>query len=263
MNRQLMTFLGLELPFDPRVLYSDAGTGGDNGAGGGSGAGSGGTPEPSSTPPAATPPAGPNWTEFLGSIENLNNSLGGRLDTVVETVRTASQTPAAAEEPPDYESMSRVELVGHIMSGVADTIQAQLSEALRPFVEQLNGLQSNVVTRSVSQEIETLRTAHRDFNDWKTEMVEISKVHPTLTVKQIYNLARSEFPDKAKTLDAKFADPAPRPIFRPRGFGGLPPGAPGSTSTDSKPISAADAGREAYREVAQRHPGVLAALENM
>lgn len=222
-----------------------SGTGGDSGVGGNS-------------TTTTTTPAGPNWNEFISSLGSLNDSLGGKLDTLVSEVRTVATPAAAPSEPPDFESMSRPELVAHIVGTIGEAVRAQIAEALNPLSSQLTGLQMQVTTKTAEEQVAKLRGERKDFNDWKDEMIGLAKVHPTLDIPALYTLARGSNPSKAATLDTKYNPPAPKP---PPRWGGLTP--TGGGANGNTVLSAKDAGIAAYNEVAARHPGVLAALEGL
>jgi hypothetical protein len=206
----------------------------------------------------AAAPAGPNWNEFIGSLGQLNESLGGKLDTLVSEVRTVAAPQAAPSEPPDFEAMSRPELVAHIVGTIGEAVRAQIAEALSPVTDQLTGLQMSVTTKSATESVERLRAEHKDFNDWKDEMIGLARVHPTLDIPALYTLARGSNSAKAATLDTKYNPPPPKPAPR---WGGLTP--TGGAANGTPVLSSRDAGIEAYREVSAKYPGVLAVLEGM
>lgn len=232
--------------------YSDASSSAPRG---GTGSGDGGPPSP---PPAASSPPQPNWSEFAaslsGPIETLNRELGSKLDTLNNQVATASTPPAA--DPPDLDTMSRPELVAHIVSTVGEAIKAHLTEQLAPVVSQVSGLQERITTNDVRSEIAKLEGANKDFNDWKPAMIELARQpqYAALGATDLYKLAKSNDPEKATALNLKYNPPPPpvRPIWS-----GL---TSARTNGAAAILSSADAGREAYREVSARHPGVLAAL---
>ena len=254
-----MPWIDFNAYLPPSLCFAE-GDGGESGGGGANGADSGG--DASGTPPASatTTTAAPDWGTFVNSLSELNTSLGGKLDSLVGEVKDLPAKTAPPPEPVDLESLSRAQLVDHIVGTIGEAVRQQISEALSPVTEQLTGLQQNVAERTVTQEIAALRSAHKDFNDWKEEMVGLAKQHPTLGIGQLYQLARAGSPAKAGELDKRYAPPAVKPPVR---FGGLLPNGAIPAAGDTKPVSAREAGEAAYREVAQRHPGVLAALESM
>lgn len=209
---------------------------------------------------AASVPTGPNWSEFIGSLDTLNANLGGKLDTLVGEVRTVATPATATPEPPDYEAMSRPELVAHIVGTIGEAVRAQIAEAMSPLATQLNGLQMQTATTSAIADRDRLRSAHKDFDEWKDDMIALAKqpAYAQLTLPDLYTLARGRNAAKAATLEAKYNPPPPKPTPR---WGGLTPAASGTRTTPV--LSARDAGIAAYNEVSARHPGVLAVLEGL
>lgn len=237
------------------------------GDGGGAGDGGGSAPTQPPAGGAGDPaPAGPDWATFTRSLGELNTALGGKLDTLVDQVKTlpAQMAPPPQDAPPpDLETLTQTELASHIVGTISREVQKQIETALAPLMDQVTGLQTRVVSTDVNRDIERLRGEHKDFNDWKDEMVGLAKQHPTLGISQLYNLARSENAAKARELDTKYTPPAPP---RPPRFGGLLPAGNGSGASGNgatPPLSGRDAAVEAYREVSAKYPGVLAALETM
>jgi hypothetical protein len=225
---------------------------GSNGAGGEAGAANVGGADPGAA--AAT---GPNWGEFVNSLQGLNESLGGKLDTLVGEVRTAS-TPPVDTTPPDFEAMSRPELVAHIVGTVGEAVRAQLAAQLDPLHQQVTNLQTTIATGNAVKDRDMLVEKHKDFGEWKDDMIALAREHPTLALPALYTLARGSNPTKAATLDAKYNPPAPKPAPR---WGGLTP--TGGQVNGQPVLNSRDAGIEAYREVSAKYPGVLAALEGM
>src|SRR6266851_5891158 len=261
MNRRMSTSIFAWLPTHSPFCFVDGdGTGADGGPSGAGGDGGGGAPSAAALTTTAAPL--PNLAEWTASLERLNDSLGGKLDGLVATVRDASarDTPAAA--PVDLEALTRPELVAHIVSTLTEQITSLLDSKLAPVTTQLTNLQSNVVTREAQAEVESLRTNNKDFADWKDDMIALAKQpqYAALGITDLYQLARAKNTAKASELEKKYNPPAPprRPMF-----GGLTPGGAGSPGNGAKPLTSAEAGREAYREVQARHSDVLPALEGI
>lgn len=229
---------------------------GDMGSAGGGDAGGGG---PDGTPPAPAP-AGPNWEKFTESLERLNgpDGLGGRLDTLIETVK--SGTPdAPAPAPVDLDGMTRQEFAAHMTQSLMTAFQAMMNESLTPVVNHVNSLSQSVTLKSVNEEYAGLKTKHKDIVDWKDDMITLAKEHPTLNITDLYGLVRTRNPTKAADLDKKYAVVEPRP----QRFGGLFGNGPnGGNNANMPKLTGRESAEAAYREVAQRHP-VLATLESM
>lgn len=241
-----------------RLLFSDAGTNGAYGGGSAGGSdGSGGAPADGA---ATTTPAFVGFDNFAQEMGRFTDTLGAKFDALRGDVgqlpdrMRPEPTPAA---PPDYETMTNTDLVTHITGSLLGAIEKMLGDKLAPVVERVNDVQSTSFRNTVVAERDKLAATHKDFGDWKPEMIELAKSHPTLELGQLYTLARGLNADKAKQLDTRYNPPPPPPAK----WGGLTP-AFGSASATPK-LTREQASQEAYREVASRHPGVLAALESM
>jgi hypothetical protein len=247
------------LPSHTPFLFVDGdGSGGPAGAGDGGGGGGAADSSAATTSPSPLP----NLADWTAQLEALNGSLGGKLDTLVDTVRTASTTEPASE-PVDLEGLSRPELVAHIVSTLTEQITSLLDIKLQPFAQQLTNLQTDVVSRNASAEVDSLRGQHKDFTEWKDDMIALARqpTYASLGITDLYQLAKAKNPTKAAELTTKYNPPAV-PVRRPS-FGGLVPGAGGSAGNGAKPLSSAEAGRAAYAEVQARHSDVLPALEGL
>ena len=200
-------------------------------------------------------PPTPNWREFIDGLDKLNTGLGAKLDTIRDTVTESTRPPPLA--PPDYEGMSNVELVAHVTGNVQRMVQEAIQAALKPVTDQLAGVQNDVVATRGEISIKEMRAAHKDLSDWKDDMIGLVGKHPTLSLNEVYRLARSLNPDKAKSLDAKYNPPPPKP----RPFGGLTPSGNGKAAEPA--LSGMDATRASYNEVMARHPGILPILQDL
>jgi len=201
------------------------------------------------------------WDKFAAGIAELNSSLAPRLDALrgdVSKLPDALRPPPPAETPPDFDSMTNGDLAAHIQASVLRAVEQTIGKALEPVMARVNETQQSHFKSTVEGEMKELQGTHKDFSDWKPEMVALAKEHPTLGLAQLYRLAKADNPIKASELDARY-NPKPPPPTR---WGGLTPALGGSNGS-AKPLSREDASREAYREVSSRHPGVLAALENL
>lgn len=210
----------------------------------------------------------PDWASFVGAIEKLsseipaqiNRELGGRLDGLTTTVREASTPQQEPEAPPDFESMTQGEMAGWMQSFVARAIKEQINAALEPFANELVSVKTDLISDKGVREINRLRTERKDYADWKEEMIALQPQHSTLGFEDLYILARGRNAEKAKQLDAKYNPPVEKP--RPFAFtAALAPGARGNNQPSV--LTKSDASLEAAREVANRNPGVLRALQDL
>lgn len=210
------------------------------------GVGTDGSPQVSPTP---------NWREFIDGLDKLNSSLGTKLDNIKETVTEGTRLPPP--EPPDFDQMSNGQLVAHVTNSVRDMVQSAIQAALKPVTDQITGVQTDLVTTKGELSLKELRAKHKDFAEWKDDMIAAVGKHPTFSLEEVYDFVKARNPEKARTLEAKYNPPAPKP----RPFGGL---TPSSNGRAGEPIlTGMDATRSAYNEVMARHPGILPILQDL
>lgn len=235
----------------------------------------GGLPTSSGSDPGQGSPPQPDWAEFSRSIESmgsqlssrLTEELGGRLDRLNNNVTalTPEPIPQDPNEGFDFDAATPRQLYDHMAnqfhSMMENAISGALDQALGPYAEQITGLRRDMVTDQGSREIDRLQAAHKDFVEWVPEMKVLAQRHPSLSISQVYNLAKSENGEKAKQLDTKY-NPPPPPPPRPFSLGPSSPGGSGSAAGAPKSMTKSEAALDAYRQVQERHPGVLAALDD-
>ncbi len=137
--------------------------------------------------------------------------------------KKADEEAAAAAEDADVgdlEQMSRADFANYIGDNIVKTLQ---KEMLDPLNKKIEGIETTSVDKDIKMEVKELSGEHKDFWDWKSEMGEIAKATPGITLKRAYKLARSENPDKAKELDDKHKDTSGDKDEKAKGFGGLTP----------------------------------------
>jgi hypothetical protein len=154
--------------------------------------------------------------------------------------------------------MTNGDLAAHIQKSILSAVESTIAKSLEPVLARVNETQQTQFKTSVESQMKELSGANKDFGDWKPEMIALAKSHPTLELADLYKLAKASNPTKSGELDARY-NPKPPPPTR---WGGLTPALGGSNGS-AKPLSREEAGRSAYAEVSARHPGLLAALENL
>lgn len=205
-----------------------------------------------------------DWTRFFGdlttSVKSGNADLAARLDGLNGTVKSAATPPAqAAPEPSseDIDGMTNSEFGNYLMSRVEKSIKDIFTDGVKPLANGLTELRKDYTISSATSELNTLRSTNKDLDDWNAEMVALATEHPTLSIPQLLSLARASNPKKNEQLQAKYNPPEKKPNL----FAALPGygGPNGSTTDGEKPLTKQEAGREALKEVSERHP-ILAAL---
>lgn len=145
-------------------------------------------------------------------------------------------------------------------------IGGMLDERLGQFGQKLDGVTTEFRTGKLREEYDKIKKDHPDFDDWSDEMKALAKTNPGLSLKQLYNLVRSEDTKKAKELDEKYvkADDKGKPDTGLTMFGGFRPTigktGGGDAGKGGEKLDAAKAGEKAWEETVSRYPG-LASLE--
>jgi len=226
-----------------------------------------GDPEPSSgegdapPPPASSTPSREDWNKFFGELGNNFNSgnkdVLNSLEKLNETVLSASAKPDPGPSADDIDAMTNSEFGNHLMQRMGDFIRQTFESGIKPINDRLSNLHQEHTISTATTALNELRSAHKDANDWKEEMVKAATSHPTMSIPELYAFVRAVNPKKAAELDGKYNPPEKKPnLFAALpGYGGLN----GTGSDNPKPLTKQQAGEEAFKEVSERHP-VLAAL---
>jgi len=206
------------------------------GSGGGTEGGAGGTqteggipPTPSgSEPPAPAPSQPPKWAADLqGGISELTGVMRGLMQMAHQNnQQQAAQAAAIADAPVDpakLETLSRQEFSDHIVNQVLRAVNKTVVEPLRG---ELQAITANTTKGELQRAVEHSAQAHKDFGDWRDEMIQLAGQYRGLPPEALYHLARAGNSSKAGELDRRYNPPPPR-AERPR-FGGLTPSQSGT-----------------------------------
>lgn len=198
----------------------------------------------------------PAWGQALGNnVAELATIIKTALTTAEERNRRqiAAQQPKEEEEPEDedpavLETLSRKDFGEHL---IKKTLQAINKQVVEPLNARLEAITATTTKVQLATAIKEEQVRHKDFNEWTDEMLEIHREHPNLPIHRIYTLARSENPDKAKKMDAKYApkDEGGANGRRMNGFGGLTPGQSGGGGARGRRMSGQEAVEAAWAEV--------------
>lgn len=165
---------------------------------------------------------------LTNSLAEMNSNFTQSLSAINERINSADNSPPARRiTDDDLEELSRGELVQHIIE--------QVNAANKPVIEEIKSSLDNTITTNtqnrIADEIKEFKKTHKDFDDWKPEMLERIKANPQLSISDAYTLVRSSDTEKAKMLDDKYKEPpADNDVSdnKPTPFGGLRPGKQGS-----------------------------------
>lgn len=99
-----------------------------------------------------------------------------------DDVKKSSDDKTITDE--DIEKMSKKDLVNLILNKV--------QESLKPVFEGIASSSQNVQINEVKKEIARLQDVYDDYMNYRVEMIEISKKHPSLGAEDVYLLAKTQ-----------------------------------------------------------------------
>jgi hypothetical protein len=144
----------------------------------------------------------------------------------------------------DFDNMSNSDLFQMITKEVGKLLDSKLGEVDK----KVTSTRTELAESRVAQRIKEFSSEKKDFWEWADEIKGLAKAHPTLEVRDLYDLARKNDPEKAKTLDEKFntADTKPKAPF-----GGLTPTSSmkGVSDNSDEKMSAQDAADKAWDDI--------------
>lgn len=208
-------------------------------------------------------------------LKSLNESLKGLPTQIQEAVNTAvvSAINSAQQEANnvrkeqesnvgedndgtiDMETMSNKELGDHILKQVGKVV----GELVKPLNEKISGVQSTTEEDRIRAEAVIVSKEEPMFMHMGKEMGDIAKRHPDLSVRDIFNLAKINNPEKVEELEKELkgdedkkkeeeGEPSPA-------FGGLLPTS-GVKSSDKNvgKMNQKDAANKAFDDVMKDVP---------
>ncbi len=96
-------------------------------------------------------------------------------------------------ETPDLESLSQTELVQHLLGQVEKAFGKNISAALEPLVQRINGVEGFVDDQGkdkLSQGIESARKKFSDFDEYQDEMIGAYEHPESLSPEELYVIAK-------------------------------------------------------------------------
>ena len=118
-----------------------------------------------------------------GSLSDLSSKAGG---------------DSGVDESASLEDLSRNDFAKVLMSKLTKVVSGVVSEGLAGVgddVKALKGYVQGVENAKVKKQLTKLKSDHKDFDELKDQMRELSKQSPGLSLKQLYLLAKDETSD--------------------------------------------------------------------
>lgn len=126
------------------------------------------------------------------------------LNALVESIKAGDlggKKPKDNEPDPDaMDDLTNSQLIPLVLSEVGKL----LDEKLKVIDTKITTTDQGIVDDKVEKEFKALVVTNPDLFEWSGEITELNKKTPGLSIKQLYNLAKSENPDKTAEMDEKF-----------------------------------------------------------
>ncbi len=122
-------------------------------------------------------------------------------DRVIEyltgLLKQTQQTPAPEKEVPetlpDFEEMTNKELALWMVNKLGDKIDKTISSKVSPVLEQSE-------LERATRDIDQTARKYQDYFDYRDEMINIAKRHPSLNAEEVYRLAKGDKEAVAKSV---------------------------------------------------------------
>ncbi len=166
-------------------------------------------------------------------------------------VKPASSSSSSNSDT-DVESLSRKEFLNDVIIPQFGSI---LDEKLKGMTDRLDSVHSDFETKSVKDEVATLRGNRPDFDSWKEEVAGELRKNPHLSVEDAYLLARTRDPEKSSKIDkeaedakVKAKEDEERSSSTKGSFGGMRPSGGGEIE-ERDDMNIEEAAESAWKEV--------------
>ncbi len=150
-------------------------------------------------------------------------------------------------DPNTLETLPRTQFMDVITKRITKSLEKSVLASLK---DEIGQLRTNVTTSNVQKQLDSALTKFPDLLEYKDEMMDLAKRHPTLSPTDLYHLAKNEAPaEKIAEVAKKFpaageGAAAPKKI----NFGGFLP-SNGSGSEGNSKMAPTEAAASAWDSV--------------
>ena len=195
---------------------------------------------------------------------NANKALQDSMTKIGESLETLGKKKP--EEKPketddDIDGLSNSQLMAHMLEAFTKIVDGKVEG----ITKEVGKNKSDADQASLQKEVTEFIKTHPDFKEWGAEVKALNSTHPTLTIAQLYKMARDENQDKAKEIDEKIkkekeeAEKGGKKKTQP--FGGLTPTS-GLTVEGDEKITKDEAGEKAWQETLDEFPFLAEAAQD-
>jgi hypothetical protein len=192
----------------------------------------------------------------LEALQATNKDLNTSIRELIELAKSNQNRPAPTaaapveepeEEPEDddgdLETLSRAQFANVIGKRFLKAVEA----VVKPLSEQIGAIDARTTAQQIGASVQELQSKHKDFWEWRDEMLSLANEHRGMPPAKLYVLARGLNPEKAAELDKKHNPPVESKKILLAGFGGLTPSQAG-TGTRGRKMNGTEASEVAWAE---------------
>ena len=149
--------------------------------------------------------------DFEGFAKGVTDTLSGfgeKFDNLAaanspseneeENAKEIDETPATLSDR-ELEMLPRRDFEARMLDKVR-------KEMIEPVSKELGSHKESVEEAAIGRQVLAAVDDHKDFWDWKDEMIALGGRIPNATPEELYTLARTKNPDRATELDEKYKE---------------------------------------------------------
>ena len=169
-------------------------------------------------------------TRSVGLIAEGLSKMEGNQSTIVATLaeitkQSKGDVRQQLEEDfgkdIDVEQLDRKQFASFILANAKKDLQAEMKKLMDGVDSRVTDLAGRFETKNANEQVTKTAELNADFWEWSSEIKQLLKDNPTLSVSRAYNLAKAENPTRLAELDKKYK-PAKKEN-KERSFLGLTP----------------------------------------
>lgn len=177
-------------------------------------------------------------TDFTSALEKLTES---------------KEKPKHVSLEEQQEAINDLDNLG-LMQLVVKEVGKVVDDKLGTVTDKLSETQQDISDTRFAGQLKELMKDNKDFLDWKPELAAIAKEHPTLSMSDVYEMAKRKNPEKAEELKEKYKDDKDDDD---KGFISLMPTGGPYDASEEKPTKE-EASNKAWDETVAQFPGLAA-----
>jgi len=188
---------------------------------------------------------------MAGLPDLIAKGLEGGFKTIVADNKKANKEAnddVDRNKDVDLEKMDRKELIEHSTSNILKEVKSQFDTITKDLKEEISATSKIVQTNSLTDQLAKARSKFSDLDEYQDEIGDQAKLHPGLSVENLYHLAKANNPDKVgelneimkKEKEKEEKEKAPK-------FGGLTPTS-SLEKSDSGKMDKKEAGEDAWEK---------------